>query len=451
MYDVNAFERQVADEALRMAGPSEPVDDAAIFIAITATQSPKWRFQSMFSAARFVLAGAIVALFGGFLLAGLLTQPSDDQLPAVGASASATVQAEPTDATTGEPEPTGEAVVDTTIPVVLPGVDLVTEEVEPGVYRVDNDGVRDLAKANDIDIVAGHDGGIWLLRNRRFFRLGGGGWLSWPTGTRLAESPRLASEFEVAPDGTVWAAGASFDGQSWTNHSEEDDWSFLEVTPDGTLWAVWADPEADGEDAAFSLAFGYLDEDGWQALGPLGDLDAVQVIPTNVLVAGADNIWARVWDFHGPSRLVRFVDGAWREELDGVGRPELVAIGPDGTFWGVFSDWDNDSVDLARFDGDEWSRWSLLDTGFGPGDEAPQFEVAPDGSVWFGVRAGPLGGPWQSCDGVSRFDGETWQRYLSGLCVRAIDVTVDAAVWLLAKDPHESLRHVYLITPEAVQ
>ena len=34
MYDVNAFECQVADEALRMAGPSEPVDDAAVHQAM---------------------------------------------------------------------------------------------------------------------------------------------------------------------------------------------------------------------------------------------------------------------------------------------------------------------------------------------------------------------------------------------------------------------------------
>ena len=38
-----------------------------------ATQSPKWRFPSLFSVARIAVAGAIVALFGGFLLQGVLT------------------------------------------------------------------------------------------------------------------------------------------------------------------------------------------------------------------------------------------------------------------------------------------------------------------------------------------------------------------------------------------
>ena len=41
--------------------------------------------------------GKIVALFGGFLLAGVLTQPGEESVPAVGASASASTQAEPTE------------------------------------------------------------------------------------------------------------------------------------------------------------------------------------------------------------------------------------------------------------------------------------------------------------------------------------------------------------------
>jgi hypothetical protein len=90
MSDMTAFERELSGEITGLMGPEHPVDDAAIFTAITTNQSPKWRFQSMFSATKFVVAGAIVALFGGFLLTGVLTQqPSDEPLPAVGASASA--------------------------------------------------------------------------------------------------------------------------------------------------------------------------------------------------------------------------------------------------------------------------------------------------------------------------------------------------------------------------
>jgi acetyl esterase/lipase len=42
----------------------------------------------MFNATKFVVAGVIVALFGGFLLSGVLTQPRDDSRAPVGAQAS---------------------------------------------------------------------------------------------------------------------------------------------------------------------------------------------------------------------------------------------------------------------------------------------------------------------------------------------------------------------------
>ena len=59
--------------------PARPTLDTPS--AVLDAASPKWRFQSMFSATKFVVAGAIVALFGGFLLAGVLTQPSDETVP----------------------------------------------------------------------------------------------------------------------------------------------------------------------------------------------------------------------------------------------------------------------------------------------------------------------------------------------------------------------------------
>ena len=50
MDDTTALDQLLTSEVRREAGPSQPVNDAAIFTSITATQSPKWRFQSMFSA-----------------------------------------------------------------------------------------------------------------------------------------------------------------------------------------------------------------------------------------------------------------------------------------------------------------------------------------------------------------------------------------------------------------
>jgi hypothetical protein len=88
MDEMTAFERQMAGGLSHMGGAGRRIDPIAMTRA-AATQSPKWRFQSMFSATKFVVAGAIVALFGGFLLVGLLTQPSEESAPVVGASASA--------------------------------------------------------------------------------------------------------------------------------------------------------------------------------------------------------------------------------------------------------------------------------------------------------------------------------------------------------------------------
>ena len=58
-------------------------------------------------------------------------------------------------------------------------------------------------------------------------------------------------------------------------------------------------------------------------------------------------------------------------------------------------------------------------------------------------------------DGVVRFDGETWSRFLQGRCVEAMDIAPDGSVWLLAKESDESgarypVAHTYVITPEAV-
>jgi len=96
----------LADMGVRHANVQVPAALRQRVSQVPATTSPHrgflphitGRLQSMFSATKFVVAGAIVALFGGFLVAGFLTtQPSDDRLPAVGASASATSEPSPTE------------------------------------------------------------------------------------------------------------------------------------------------------------------------------------------------------------------------------------------------------------------------------------------------------------------------------------------------------------------
>jgi hypothetical protein len=78
MTDMTAFERRVAEGMLHRAGPIRPVDDLSIYEVVIAANRPQgWGFTT-FSALKFVTAGAIVALFGGWLLAGILTTPRGD-------------------------------------------------------------------------------------------------------------------------------------------------------------------------------------------------------------------------------------------------------------------------------------------------------------------------------------------------------------------------------------
>jgi len=104
MTDMDAFDRLIAKEVVHASAPPRPVDDAAIFTAVTAAQSHPWKLRSVFSAARFVVAGAIVALFGGFLVtSALLRGPDDGQDRGAAAPASAAVVSPtPTDGTAEE-------------------------------------------------------------------------------------------------------------------------------------------------------------------------------------------------------------------------------------------------------------------------------------------------------------------------------------------------------------
>ena len=134
---------------------------------------------------------------------------------------------------------------------------------------------------------------------------------------------------------------------------------------------------------------------------------------------------------------------------------------------------------LIRFDGTEWTTFdppdgSLTDVamrelakdGWVPDDfgrsQWGEPHVAPDGSLWVPSRLGVMdrdpdlgGGHRNVCghgiDGVARFDGETWSRFLQGRCVEVMDIAADGSVWMLASksDARFPLAHVYVITPEA--
>jgi len=371
---------------------------------------------TVFSALKFVVAGVIVALFGGFLLTGILnTQQSDEVAPAA-------MTASPESSASSEPSEAPAISLPTDI---LPGVELTMEEVEPGVYRVIDDGVRDLASQRNISVVAGHDGGIWLLRQNRFFRLGdeGHGWAT--------QKPEVG-DFEVAPNGTVWTQQDggihSFDGEEWTTH---DVVGPVKVTSDGRVWARWRDDPEDAE----SVVFGYLGADGWRSVEWPDELPDGPSCPQQVRCVLLVSDRGEVWALAGSTKrdyVQHFVDGAWRT-YDGAADPRgtlrNAAVGADGTLWG------STRAGFFRFDGTEWTTFEWHDGFLGDVFGWGEFHVAPDGSLWVAPQPGECGRDRCSCDhGVTRFDGISWGRYLPDRCVEAFDITADGTVWLLASE-----------------
>jgi hypothetical protein len=369
-------------------------------------------------------------------------------------------------------------------PALLDG--MVTEEVDPGVFRVVNDGVRDLSPTDAVDVVAGYDGGIWLLREQGFLRLGSDGVHEWPMGSG-PESHVL----QVAPDGTLWVVPTgpvfalpergeglrSTDGEAWSRQPCPGDYcTVVTVAPDGTLWASWGDGSAcDQADAADCERWvGYLGPTGWQRLDgsttPAAFLRLVFTDAGDLYGVGAG------WDYS----LYRYENGGWRQ----VSYVPLVDVGPDGTVWqfGGFSDelrWDeltesfNDVATwgLARFADGEWAGWTSADLPEIKDDLGldNQFKVAPDGSVWFSMwRNGPgtetgtcepawWGGPNAvdpdavfavDCDGLARFDGETLDRFLPGQSI-SMDIAADGSVWVVAGEDEQG-RDLYVVTPTAL-
>jgi len=453
MADMTAFERQVGDEIFRIVGPARPVDDLAVYEAVIATDRQKgWNF-TMFSALRFVVAGAIVALFGGFLLTSVFTTQQDGEVLPAAATES----------------PTATANVD-----ILPGVTLSVDEVEPGVFRVAGDGVRDLASVGAVDIVAGYDDGIWLLREDGLLRLGSDGSYLWPVGTGPGDHI-----FEIAPDGTMWVIpderrGASLrstDGEAWTVQlCPLQDCAGFTVAPDGTVWASWAD-EGD------RWRVGYLGPTGWQpldgyALSAWSSDKGSGPQPTSInydhlfMTDAGDLYGAECWaDVERGCYLHRYEDGDWLgEDLYGVGYfnyGKVLDVGSDGTVWleGSISD-----SFLSRFADGEWVVYTPADLpAVGLGLDH-QFEVAPDGSLWASLWRSANDGDarlgedpyrwWEEqrvavedgrllCDGLARFDGDTLDRFLPGQCV-SMDIAADGSVWVLASGD------LYVITPEVI-
>jgi len=448
MDDKNDFERQLASTMQQAGRPSRPVDAAAIVRSASgarpvsrwstvtrrlrgdAPSAPTERGFSMFSAVKLIAAAAVVALFGGFLMSGVLTTQDGNLAPAA-------ITESPAPITTDE---------------LIAG--FVTEEVEPGVLLVTNDGYRDLSHPGrdwgvEGGVAVGGDGHVWLLDAfGEFFSLG-----------EEAEYD-LADEFlmdydedadldyavfvepnsellQAGPDGRLWMLSGrdimSFDPETanWDPLNPGIRAADIAVDDVGRVWATLTDElvrfDADGTATRYALPEGYR------------QIVSLMVSPDGVAHVMAMPSLARDADLE-TTDILRLDDGALVTVVT-AGPPQLwpPTAGLGGTLWaGPGYEWPDDFPHpaLMRLDETGWTTFTEADGirlwggkfGWYPGE---MITAAPDGSVWVDATADD-----GECDGLGRFDGETWTSYLSGHCIADIDFTADGAAWVLAEGPY---------------
>jgi hypothetical protein len=473
MDDLDAFERQVADVARRVVGPPRSIDAIAIARGARAMKTAT-RPRPALGALRFAAAGALLVLFGGFLVIGLSTVTRDEK-PQPGVEASSepprSPAAEPTVSPAAAPTAIASLIAESaTLPDVLPGVALVAEKVEPGVLRIVSDGVRELSRPTglkDYDvfrstIAAGLDGSVWILTEEGFFRVGSEPEHAWKGASfRWHEAP------SIRPDGTLWQLDGdvlrSFDGTRWK--AELRGANGFHMWPDGTIWTrnkkghllrlkdgTWTDMHVElGSELPRSAEGGQI----W--VSPRVD----SAVEQDLRVPGAKL-----------EVLVRHM-GDDLEATDALGVGLISSGELAGGPAGALSSAHLGFVDMTDA-GDWWIYQALEVPQAGSGsnskvvhylvwvqgglatqvltdeqgvprtghtDWGGSMEAAPDGSVWMTVGGGGGSGT-AACDGVKRYNGERWSQFLRGMCVYDFDPAPDGSVWLQAAGrgvPHEAV------------
>jgi streptogramin lyase len=380
----------------------------------------------LFSTAKFVLAAAIVALFGGFLLAGILADPEAER------SAPAT--------TTPSPSPV-------TVDEMLAGM-ITSEDPEAGLISVENDGHRDIyqtpwTRGGDIEV--GADGSVWIIwPGGEFFRLG-----DEPT-YHLAALDHV-TDIEVGPDGTLWIILEdhllSFDTSLgsglglWERfESGRGLLHAMAIGADGTIWAT--------SDEALVR----FDADGWtEHLWP--PTNARDMNLDSISVSDDGVVWLTWEKDQDRGAIVRFDHGEWLfDPLPSPVRPWVEAdVSPDGILW-IAGDDELMHRSLARFDGSEWAVFNEADgvrpwggkQGFIPQEE---LHATPDGGVLIDASAGE-GFPALDA-GTGRFDGTTWTDTPAPWHLIDADGGPDGSVWILGPPgPLDDGLRLTVIRPE---
>jgi WD40 repeat protein len=234
-----------------------------------------------------------------------------------------------------------------------------------------------------------------------------------------------------------------FDGESWTRSSMEsglpaDEISSLAVNPNGELWLT-----------TFCCGAAQFDGDTWKIFTRQDGL------PEDDVRASVIDRQGNLWLGFSEKGVARFDGEIWQTfPLEGyVGRFGLLA---DGSVLASVSD--NSNPRLARFDGEHWADF-----------ETPlemqnayvfDFVETPEGVLWFASEHDGVfrlsDGEWthftqqdglssasvlalavdptgdicfSTTNGITRFDGESWQTYQPGLWVTSAFVAIDGSLW----------------------
>ena len=412
---------------------------------------PRYTRDATWSTTRLVAAAAIVAVGAGALLfaAGQGPAPGPTLAPAP------TLTLAPT-----SPAPTFASVS----PSLIRGLQVL--EVEPGVLQLVNDGYRDLTRhpagiySPDRDvggtIVSGLDGSAWVFWPEGFFRVGAPVMHAWGA----EPHPYARDDIEIGPNGKIWRVAdgdlRSFDGTSWT--TERKGVAAIDMWPDGTLWALGKDHVA------------RLDADGWTEFRSNVPFQSVlgfwvspvindQVRLNTLPDAQVELLVYSYAECAGCGLDLQFLNG--RDTADGLSRAVHADI--DGVDMDAHGDfWVHQGLEVPGVGVDAESRPVPYLVHVENGRDAtvysaeagvPTLKTVSEGFRGF-VRAAPDGSVWLSPagDGIARFDGRSWTRYLSGTSMYAIDIGTDGSVWLQAQGLPGGDRpddvHTYLIPPQ---
>lgn len=382
--DQHRGRRRLLGRRIARADTSGPPDAANRATLITSgigrTPSVRGRTRPMFSAARFVVAGVVLALFGSVLLGGVLTQqPVDEPVPAAAVSPSPTASYVVTDI--------ADAMMDLWAHIATE--DALWLSHAGSVYRMDaaSGQVTEIPLESEARWLLPTDDAIWAVSDFGVQRI---------DRADLSVPDRMVGRSRGQPLMWEWPGGEP-------------------IIADGSLWIAAPGSESHAlveiDLESMSIAGEYVANDDWSSTDGDGDYEPW-------MAAIGDAIW-----IHSEGRLTHF-DLTTREFTDRIDVPEQQAwaccIATDDAIWLPQA-----SGTLRRFDVDTLEVTDTLELGPGLGAGV----LAP-GAIWIPV--------YQHDDdqnGIYRIDVETRQvTDVIAVGSRRAPAFLHGAIWVEGQD-----------------